>query len=378
MFDCNNRKTFTSLFKYYEMYVSNNKKGIVVMVCNKVDLDRKFTSDDQTKLEEKIASYNLQCKEYHKVEMESVINYMFMYDVSVKKEYQVNEPLMYIINKTKRSGASQEVTNKPVIKSDFKKEVKDIIKEEKITKKKIKSTEVKEINKEETRVVKIQRKKTGEIVQDCDVYIGRKITMGGWNLSDSIWGNPFKVGKDGDIKTVLEKYEAHVRKNKKLIDSLINLKGKVLGCWCKKKPDDPCHGDVLVKLINEKKKKVKIIIESDSEDDEEKELIKNKEFDYKFKAECQVDVDKLKKLMNEEFIVTKDESGFPAEQSSDRSVDVDVEFKSDKSIDEIRNIMKKIQDGHVMYESLNYADKYTGDRYYDEDDENEKDENEEA
>lgn len=35
--------------------------------------------------------------------------------------------------------------------------------------------------------------------------------------------------------------------------SLLELNGKVLGCWCKKRGDEPCHGDVIVKLIEELK-----------------------------------------------------------------------------------------------------------------------------
>ncbi len=37
-----------------------------------------------------------------------------------------------------------------------------------------------------TSVVRIRRYK-GEIVQDCDVYIGRNMFMGGWQLRQSIW-----------------------------------------------------------------------------------------------------------------------------------------------------------------------------------------------
>lgn len=33
-----------------------------------------------------------------------------------------------------------------------------------------------------------------------------------------------------------------------LMKSLPELKGKTLGCWCK---PYPCHGDVLVELLNE-------------------------------------------------------------------------------------------------------------------------------
>jgi hypothetical protein len=72
-----------------------------------------------------------------------------------------------------------------------------------------------------------------------DIYIGRP----------SKWGNPFEVGKDGTRKEVIEKYKKYILSNKKLLNSLYELEGKTLGCWCKPKP---CHGDVLVDLINKK------------------------------------------------------------------------------------------------------------------------------
>ena len=100
-----------------------------------------------------------------------------------------------------------------------------------------------------TTVVRLRRQKDGTILQDCDVYIGRQCTMGGWNLKQSKWHNPFKVGRD--CKTVEEcvaKYEAHVRSKPELMASLPELRSKRCGCWCKPKP---CHGDVLVKLVNE-------------------------------------------------------------------------------------------------------------------------------
>lgn len=74
---------------------------------------------------------------------------------------------------------------------------------------------------------------------DYDVYIGRP----------SKWGNPFSIGKDGTRKEVIEKYEKYVVTNKKLMNDLHELEGKILGCWCKPKA---CHGDVLVKLIKHK------------------------------------------------------------------------------------------------------------------------------
>ncbi|MNE86195.1 hypothetical protein D3C80_1832720 [compost metagenome] len=33
------------------------------------------------------------------------------------------------------------------------------------------------------------------------------------------------------------------------MSALHELEGKTLGCWCKNKPTDACHGDVLVELV---------------------------------------------------------------------------------------------------------------------------------
>jgi hypothetical protein len=101
-------------------------------------------------------------------------------------------------------------------------------------------------------VVKLSRK-GGVVVQDCDVYIGRRVARGGWNLPSSKWHNPF-VAKDSNPESVQEAvnlYEKYVRKSPGLMDSIEELRGKRLGCWCKTSPGAPCHGDVLVKLLNE-------------------------------------------------------------------------------------------------------------------------------
>jgi hypothetical protein len=46
----------------------------------------------------------------------------------------------------------------------------------------------------------------------------------------------------------IDRYEAWIRRQAFLIDQLKFLRGKVLACWC---PPQPCHGDVLIKLIKE-------------------------------------------------------------------------------------------------------------------------------
>lgn len=73
-----------------------------------------------------------------------------------------------------------------------------------------------------------------------DVYIGR----------GSLWGNPFKIGKDGTRQEVIDKFEDYLRNNIELLHRLPELTNKVLGCWCAPKA---CHGDVYIKLLKEKK-----------------------------------------------------------------------------------------------------------------------------
>ncbi len=75
-----------------------------------------------------------------------------------------------------------------------------------------------------------------------DVYIGRP----------SKWGNPFAIGKDGTREEVIRKYEVWIRGQPKLLSDLHELAGKILGCWC---VPNACHGDVLIKLVEEFKYK---------------------------------------------------------------------------------------------------------------------------
>ena len=86
-----------------------------------------------------------------------------------------------------------------------------------------------------------------------NVYIGRnagKYTQRG--VCDSKWANPF-ICCDWDaaktewvVEELVKSYEKYVIKNVLLMNSLHELKGKQLGCWCK-----PGDGDVLVKLYKQ-------------------------------------------------------------------------------------------------------------------------------
>jgi hypothetical protein len=89
-----------------------------------------------------------------------------------------------------------------------------------------------------------------------NVYIGRAgivfINKERFPKQSSIFCNIFKVGKDGTRDEVINKYEDYIRRkiieDPNIKNELLKLKGKTLGCWCK---PESCHGDVLLKLINE-------------------------------------------------------------------------------------------------------------------------------
>jgi Domain of unknown function (DUF4326) len=82
-----------------------------------------------------------------------------------------------------------------------------------------------------------------------DIYIGRACM----EFSESVWHNPFHIEVGCGRNCVCDKYEAHVRNRPDLMSRLTELRGKTLGCWCKKKGGGGkrCHGDTLVKLVNE-------------------------------------------------------------------------------------------------------------------------------
>lgn len=65
------------------------------------------------------------------------------------------------------------------------------------------------------------------------------------------WGNPFTIGKDGNREEVIRKFKEWILTQPRLLNDLDELDGKVLGCWCHPKP---CHGDVLIELLELKKK----------------------------------------------------------------------------------------------------------------------------
>jgi len=67
------------------------------------------------------------------------------------------------------------------------------------------------------------------------IYIGR----------GSKWGNPFRIGVDGDRATVIARYATWLREQHDLLRALDELRGKNLVC-----APQACHGDLLLRLAN--------------------------------------------------------------------------------------------------------------------------------
>jgi len=93
---------------------------------------------------------------------------------------------------------------------------------------------------------RVLNKRTDKILPDA-IYVGRP----------SKWGNPFKMNDPllpaglsmlGRRKAVIDEYRLWIIRQPDLIDSLSELKGKDLVCWC---APLPCHADILLQLANE-------------------------------------------------------------------------------------------------------------------------------
>ena len=82
-----------------------------------------------------------------------------------------------------------------------------------------------------------------------NVYIGRRTTTRGTTMTESKWQNTHHIIPGTTSREqACELYEIDVRENKELFDSIAELKGKTLGCYC---TPLMCHGRVLQRLLGE-------------------------------------------------------------------------------------------------------------------------------
>ena len=87
-------------------------------------------------------------------------------------------------------------------------------------------------------------------LEPYDIYIGRP----------SPFGNPFshKQGTKaqflvGSVKEAIDEFRKYVLIRPELIEKIKQeCTGKTLGCWCKFKLNNPCHGDVIVEICDGK------------------------------------------------------------------------------------------------------------------------------
>jgi hypothetical protein len=65
----------------------------------------------------------------------------------------------------------------------------------------------------------------------------------------SRWGNPFRVGVDGDRSACVEQYRSALVQGRlpfTAAEVVAELSGRDLACWCP--AGQPCHGDVLLEV----------------------------------------------------------------------------------------------------------------------------------
>ncbi|MCT9143074.1 DUF4326 domain-containing protein [Streptomyces violarus] len=82
------------------------------------------------------------------------------------------------------------------------------------------------------------------------VYVGRRWTLGGWDLPRHPLHNPFAYDtptrkRDGTRAEVMAKYRAYLLERPDLLALVPELRGKALACWC---APQPCHAEVLADL----------------------------------------------------------------------------------------------------------------------------------
>lgn len=88
--------------------------------------------------------------------------------------------------------------------------------------------------------IQVKRSKGWRLPADA-VYVGRP----------SRWGNPFKLGRDGDRAACMAQHRAWIMAPEQAAlraAARAELRGKTLACWCRL--DQACHADTLLEIAN--------------------------------------------------------------------------------------------------------------------------------
>ncbi|GAQ52739.1 DUF4326 domain-containing protein [Streptomyces acidiscabies] len=83
-------------------------------------------------------------------------------------------------------------------------------------------------------------------------YVGRRWTLGGWDLPRHPLYNPYAYDtpqkkRDGTRAEVMAMYRAYLLEHPGLLGLVDDLRGRTLACWC---APELCHGDVLAELAD--------------------------------------------------------------------------------------------------------------------------------
>lgn len=170
------------------------------------------------------------------------------------------------------------------------------------------------------KVVKL-KKKEGKLVESCDVYIGRQTKAEGFDLPQSKWYCPFKLGEnDCETQEKLEKkYEQYVINTDSLLSSVHELEGKRLGFY---KKDDKMIAEVLTRLSIRMKlnapriqKETRKILDQIKRKVDQK--VKYQEMDKKIEIKQQKTKDQFKKIEKESIAENKNKDLLYDEEQSD-------------------------------------------------------------
>lgn len=82
------------------------------------------------------------------------------------------------------------------------------------------------------------------------LYIGRENKF--YGVKESIFKNPYVIGRDGERSEVIRKFAQYAIKNKQIMDNLHLIDGKTLVCYCDI-DKEACHGQILIELRERQK-----------------------------------------------------------------------------------------------------------------------------
>lgn len=86
------------------------------------------------------------------------------------------------------------------------------------------------------------------------IYVGRRMSMGGWRLEGSPYANPYAIKACGSAERAVELFASYLVLHPELVEQaaaeLANHgPGACFGCWCDVEAGAPCHGTVLAAAV---------------------------------------------------------------------------------------------------------------------------------